>query len=79
MVKFVTANTVYAVGRGGVLRPIASETAAAAIYGTDWNKKIDDVSDAFYGNYTFGSSVASVASFDRNAEFAGVQTISDNL
>jgi hypothetical protein len=69
MVKFQTVPTVYAVARGGVLRPIASEAVAIAIYGPLWNRQIDDLSEAFYTNYTFGGAVNSSSDFIGNAAF----------
>ncbi len=51
LVKFVSVPTVYYVGAYGMLLPIADETAAIRLYGAAWNKNIDDISDAFYGNY----------------------------
>jgi hypothetical protein len=57
MIKITSSPTVYAVGVGGVLRPIASEAVAVAIYGNDWNTKIDDISDAFFVNYTVGEEL----------------------
>jgi hypothetical protein len=59
MVKINTDPKVYAVERGGLLRWIQSGETAAALYGTAWNKKIDDVSDAFFINYTIGDPVLS--------------------
>lgn len=55
MVKITTSPTVYVVTNGGALRAIASEAEATALYGADWNKKIDDVPDAFFTNYTVGA------------------------
>lgn len=63
MVKFTTDPKVYAVGRGGVLRWVKSEEAAIALYGADWNKNVDDIPDAFYLNYTFGTDIASATDF----------------
>ena len=57
MVKFQTLVTVYVVEQGGVLRPVNSEAAAAALFGANWNQHIDDISDAFFTNYSFGSTV----------------------
>jgi plastocyanin len=56
MVKINSDAKVYFVTDGGVLRPVASEAAAKAMYGTDWNKKIDDVPDAFFGSYTLSTN-----------------------
>lgn len=64
MVKFVTVNTVYGVGADGELRAIASEEVAESIWGSEWNTLIDDISDAFYGNYRFGDDIDSTSDFD---------------
>ncbi len=58
MVKFTTDPKVYAVDKGGILRWVSSEAAALTIYGPEWNTKIDDISDAFYGDYAFGNDLA---------------------
>lgn len=57
LVKVVSSPAVYAVAKGGVLRPIESEAVASALYGSDWNKKIDDMPDVFFVNYKVGPSV----------------------
>lgn len=59
LVKITTDPKVYAVEPNGVLRAIQSEAQASALYGTNWNKKILDVSDAFFTNYTLGSVLPS--------------------
>lgn len=57
MLKFQTDPKTYIVTRGGVLRWIKSEDIAREWYGPAWNTYIDDVSEAFYVNYTFGTPV----------------------
>ena len=47
---------------GGVLRWVRSPEIAAALYGTDWKKKVHDISDAFFGSYTFGTDITSAGS-----------------
>lgn len=79
MVKFQTVPTVYAVAKGGVLRPISSEAVAASLYGSTWNKQIDDISDVFYGNYTIGASINSSADYDPAQARILVGSISDNF
>lgn len=79
MVKFQTSPQVYAVQKGGVLRPIISESIAIALYGADWNKKIDDVSDVFYGNYTFGEPIVNIADYNPAEAFASVGSVSENF
>ena len=64
MVKFQSVPTVYAVSAGGVLRAIASEEVASQLYGTDWNQQIDDISDAFIGNYSFGEKILVSGDYD---------------
>ncbi len=71
MVKFTTDPKVYAVARGGALRWITSESLARAFYGDTWNKKIDDIPDTFYDNYTFGEQIDSTADYNPEAEFEG--------
>jgi len=58
MVKIQSDPKVYAVARGGLLRWVPSEAAAARLYGSDWNRKIDDVSDAFFFSYRIGPPIA---------------------
>lgn len=58
MLKFQTDPKTYIVTRGGVLRWATTEEVARGWFGTNWNQHIDDVSEAFYINYTFGEPVA---------------------
>ncbi len=57
MVKVQTDPHVYAVAAHGTLRWVTSEDVAFRLYGPDWNKKIDDVSDAFFVDYTVGEPI----------------------
>lgn len=63
MVKITTDPKVYAVTKGGVLREIASEAVAKALYGATWNKQIDDVPDPFFINYTIGAKINSAPDY----------------
>ncbi|MFH1677348.1 MAG: hypothetical protein ABH888_00885 [Patescibacteria group bacterium] len=54
LVKITTNPTVYAVEPNGVLRSIVSEENAANLYGANWTKRVVDVPDAFFTNYTIG-------------------------
>lgn len=64
MVKFQTNPRVYVVGPGRALRWVTSATTASALYGSAWNRQIDDVSDAFYANYQLGEDVVGAYQFD---------------
>jgi hypothetical protein len=79
MVKFTTVNRVYAVSKGGVLRWITTEEVATALYGEDWNTKIDDISDVFYTNYSFGNDIVSADTYGVQAETDAVTAIDDSL
>lgn len=57
MVKIESLPNVYAVEKGGILRWIKTPAIAASLYGTTWNKKVDDISDAFFGSYKFGDPI----------------------
>lgn len=59
LVKLTTDPKTYAVEPGGVLRWITSEEIAIALYGSEWAKRVIDVSDVFFGNYTIGDPIES--------------------
>jgi outer membrane protein assembly factor BamB len=57
MVKIQSDPKVYVVARGGVLRWVEMEAAAIRLFGTNWNKMIDDISDSFFVNYHIGAPI----------------------
>ena len=59
LVKITTDPSVYAVEKNGTLRKITSEADAIAIYGANWAKRVIDVPDAFFTNYTVGTPLTS--------------------
>lgn len=63
LIKITTDPKVYAVDGRGVIRWIETEAIAAALYGRNWQKYIDDVPDAFFTNYSIGPSIRSVSDF----------------
>lgn len=65
MLKINSDPKTYAVDAGGTLRWVTSEAAAVALYGSSWNKMIDDVPDAFFSNYKHdGADVGQASDFD---------------
>lgn len=64
LVKIQSDPKVYAVDEGGVLRWVKTEAVARALYGEHWNQMVDDLSDAFFVDYTVGSDVESQSQFD---------------
>lgn len=75
MVKFTTDPKVYVVSDGGVLHWVKTEALARAYYGIDWNTKVDDIADAFYTNYTFGTDIEVEADYSPTAEMASSVTL----
>lgn len=57
MIKITSDPKTYAVDEGGVLRHVATEAVAVALYGSNWNQQIDDVPDGFFPNYTIGDAI----------------------
>jgi hypothetical protein len=68
MVKIQSDPKVYVINRGGVLRHVPDESCAETLYGSDWNKQIDDISDSFFVNYKVGSPLATCSDFDKSGE-----------
>ena len=67
MLKIQSDNQVYVVDRGGVLRWIAAEPVAVALYGANWNQMVDDISSAFFVNYRLGGPVSSSDDYNKEA------------
>jgi hypothetical protein len=79
MVKFTTTPKVYAVAQKGVLRWVTTQGLATLLYGTDWSAKIDDISDVFYTNYTFGMDINGAGEYNPADETNRAPTIDDNF
>lgn len=75
MVKINTDPKTYAVTRGGELRHVGTEALAIELYGTNWNKMIDDVPDGFFGNYKIGTAISTGADYSASSETSAVTTI----
>ncbi|MHB8830857.1 MAG: hypothetical protein ACYC44_01980 [Patescibacteria group bacterium] len=58
LVKITTDPKTYAVTKCGTLHWIESEAIAKALYGDAWATRVVDVPDAFFENYTVGSSIS---------------------
>ncbi len=58
LAKVPSAPVVYAVEGGGLLRAIASEDVARAIWGAAWAKRVVDVPEVFFNDYTLGEPLA---------------------
>lgn len=58
LAKITTDPKVYAVEPGGKLRWVQTEAIAKTLWGDNWAKMVVDVPDAFFVNYTVGSSIS---------------------
>ncbi len=79
MVKFTTDQKVYAVSAHGELRWVKTEEVAVSLYGSDWNTKIDDISDAFYTDYSLGEDILSEQSFSPTAVMNSIVEIDADI
>jgi hypothetical protein len=79
LVKFLTDPKVYAVASGASLRWVTTEEMAVALYGADWATKVDDISDAFYTNYVFGTEISEASQYDAAGMRASAQYPSESF
>lgn len=63
MIKINSDPKTYAVDAGGTLRHVNGEATAIALYGSTWNKQIDDLPDGFFSNYKIGTAINGGADF----------------
>jgi plastocyanin len=78
MIKIDSDPKTYAVSEGGVLHHVSSEGVAVSMYGTSWNKQIDDVPDGFFTNYTIGSAITTASQYVTADVKAGTTDINDD-
>jgi plastocyanin len=78
MIKINSDPKVYAVDENGELRWVMSEEIAIDLYGTSWNTMIDDVPDAFFGNYRIGPNVERADDFVPSDAAASAENISQD-
>lgn len=57
LVKAPSDPSVYAVEEGGVLRHIEDDAVAQDLYSEAWEKKVVDIPEVFFGNYTIGDPI----------------------
>jgi hypothetical protein len=76
LVKLSSDPKVYAVSKCGVLHGIATEAAATQTFGTGWRTLVDDLSDAFFINYSVSADINTSADY---AVDTTTKTIDQNL
>lgn len=75
LVKFQTDDRVYAVYQNGELRWIKTEDTARNMYGNNWNQKVDDINEAFFVNYHYGTALENALDFVPEAIMKKFDTI----
>jgi hypothetical protein len=75
MVKFSISPAVYVVDQGGVLYKLKDENMAKELYGDDWNKKIDDINEAFMFSYNFGNDLARASDYSKDNKQVSSPTV----
>lgn len=78
MVKLPSDPKVYVVAPGGVLRPIDSETVARGLFGANWSRQVNDLSEAYFLDYKVGAPVVATTDFDQAAASA-ITAIDDDF
>ena len=63
LLKLPSDPKVYVVEDRGTLRWVTSEVVARELFGTNWNKRVDDFSEAFLPGYTFGAPIRAASDF----------------
>jgi hypothetical protein len=68
LIKITSDPKVYAISGKGILRPIASENVAKALFDANWATKVHDLSDTFFINYTVGATLSSATDYQLTEE-----------
>lgn len=79
MVKVQTDPKVYAVSRYGTLRWVTSESIAVQLYGSNWGRQIDDISDDQFFNYQIGEPIVRADQYNVAFENGLARNPSDNI
>ncbi|MFZ2804413.1 MAG: hypothetical protein WA001_04270, partial [Patescibacteria group bacterium] len=79
LVKFITDPKTYVVAKGAQLEWVTTEDVAIGLYGTDWNTKVEDIPDTFFGDYTLGNNISDAANYNVTSELNSAPTIDDNF
>lgn len=78
LIKIQTDPKVYAVSKNGVLRWVRNERLAKKLYGDFWSQLVEDISAAFFTNYSVGEDIDEDGDFDPDQEVAESETIDEN-
>lgn len=79
LVKITTDPKVYAISAGGYLHWVTSEKIARELYGNDWNKKVIDVPDVFFVNYSIDTPIYSSDAYSKTEAMQYTENIETDL
>jgi hypothetical protein len=79
LVKFMGSSTVYAVERGGVLRPIVNEAIAKAIFGSRWSAMLVELPGSVKADYTIGAKIDDSSDYSKTRAYYSVENINENF
>ncbi len=75
LVKIQSDPKVYAVGVGGALRWVSSETVAKQLFGDNWAKQVDDVDVSNFVSYKSGDPIQGASDYNPTTEQQSGSTI----
>lgn len=75
LLKIATDPKVYAITRCGTLHWVSTESLAIQLWGSQWNRLIDDLPDSFFSSYTVGNSYSQITDYLVDST---IHTIADN-
>ena len=75
LVKIQSDPKVYAVGTGGALRWVSSETVAKQLFGDNWAKQVDDVDVSNFVSYKSGDPIQGASDYNPTTEQQSGSTI----
>jgi hypothetical protein len=73
------SSTVYAVERGGVLRPIVNEAIAKAIFGSRWSAMLVELPGSVKADYTIGAKIDDSSDYSKTRAYYSVENINENF
>lgn len=79
LVKFQTDPKTYLPTKGGVLRWAKTEDVVRTWFGSQWNTYIDDISEGFYVNYSFGTPIEGPYDVSLQVIADTARTVNENL
>ncbi|EKD33199.1 MAG: Copper-binding protein, plastocyanin/azurin family [uncultured bacterium] len=75
MVKVNSDPKTYALAHNGTLRWVKTEQVAVTLYGSTWNKQIDDIPDGFFSNYKIGAEIEDATTYNKASELSAASSI----